>query len=346
VHADSLPWWDHPASFQHRRQITVSTGKDAVPAHYSVSVVLDHAKLVREDKSLPGGADLRVARWTGSSWIELDRLVGESGWNQAATQIWFALQKDLPAFSTESSYYLYYHSHAVVAAPDDPTRVYYYYSNFSDPEAFSRDWSVYTVNGQHIQYAVLSGALYKEDSNSRQTDRLPYINDKVVLTKTGEKVSGLYVRYSYRAGMAHSELDDDLFGVGLCSPDAEPAGFYAGITGKDDWFDGSERTPPAPAQSQAAAGYWRGDEIDHIAGFSSPLVYELKSRHTVVAVWTSSSLAMWLDGAFISAWPVGPVADNYFCFVSQGMPDFFIDELMLRRLVDSEPVASLGPEQP
>jgi len=131
----------------------------------------------------------------------------------------------------------------------------------------------------------------------------------------------------------------------LCSADAEPAGFYAGISGGDDWFDGEGVTPPPPAESRPAAGYWLGDEIDAVTDFSNNVELDRSRRHTVVAVWTGSSLAMWLDGALISTWPVGPQEENFFCFVSQGMPDLFIDELMLRRLVDREPVATLGPEQ-
>ena len=342
---EALPWWDHPAAFSHRRRITVSTANDAIGRRYTVSIPLDHAGLVREGESLPGGDDLRIARWSGGVWVELHRLVGGSGWNHEQTEIWFALQEPLAPFSTASNYFVYYGSREVLTAPEDPSQIYYYYSNFSSPEAFARDWTIYSVNQEPIEYAIVGGALYKGDQNSTQVERKPFINDKVVLTGTGEKARGLYVRYRYRPSPSRPELDDDLFGVGLCSADAEPAGFYAGITGRDDWYDGSEVTPAPPAESKAAAGYWRGAERDYSTDFSNRLQLDLRSGHTVVAVWTVSSLALWLDGSFISAWPAGPLEDGYFCFASQGMPDLFIDELMLRRLVDSEPVTELGPEQ-
>ena len=92
------PCWD--ANYAYRKKITITAGSADIPADYSVSVTLDHAALVSAGKSLASGDDLRVAHWDGSSWTELDRVLEPlSAWNDASTQIWFALVDPITASS-------------------------------------------------------------------------------------------------------------------------------------------------------------------------------------------------------------------------------------------------------
>jgi hypothetical protein len=103
-------WWD--SSYAYRKKITVSAGSESVPSGYSVSVTFDHAALVNavpSSKSLASGDDIRIARWDGSTWTELDRILDESSsWNNASTKIWFRTQAAISASGSDGNYYLYY----------------------------------------------------------------------------------------------------------------------------------------------------------------------------------------------------------------------------------------------
>ena len=100
------------AAWTLRKQITVTT-TTAASAGYSVAVLLDHASLVTAGKALASGNDVRVLYWTGSSWVELDRVLDAgSAWNGGTTTIWFKLQAAIGAASSDNNYYIYYHNSA------------------------------------------------------------------------------------------------------------------------------------------------------------------------------------------------------------------------------------------
>lgn len=100
-------WRDN---WDYRRQISVQA-RDAVPAGYSVGLQFDHAALVAAGRSLAGGEDVRVRYWTGTRLVELDRVVDPDplhGWNRNDTRVWFRLQAAIAGGATDANYYLYY----------------------------------------------------------------------------------------------------------------------------------------------------------------------------------------------------------------------------------------------
>jgi type II secretory pathway pseudopilin PulG len=97
------------ADFAYRRRITVTAGSAAIPAGYSASVAFDHAALVSAGKSLASGDDVRILHWTGTRWVELDRVRDiPAAWNTTTTRVWFRLQTSITASGSDGNYYLHY----------------------------------------------------------------------------------------------------------------------------------------------------------------------------------------------------------------------------------------------
>ena len=118
------------AAWTLRKQITVTT-TTAASAGYSVAVLLDHASLVTAGKALASGNDVRVLYWTGSSWVELDRVLDAgSAWNGGTTTIWFKLQAAIGAASSDNNYYIYYHNSAAGGPPADRSNVFLFADDF------------------------------------------------------------------------------------------------------------------------------------------------------------------------------------------------------------------------
>lgn len=150
------------AAFRYRRKLTI-TAQTAVPHEYSVLFTLDHATLCTDGKSLPSGRDVHVARWTGTTWIARDRVLGlESGWNEQATSVWFRPALPVPVGQDESNY-VYYGDPAASVPAEDPTRVFMFVEDFESGtlDRWTPDgagyWSVATDQARSGQHALKAG---------------------------------------------------------------------------------------------------------------------------------------------------------------------------------------------
>jgi signal peptidase I len=115
-------WWD--TDYMLRRRIDVTTSTATAPGGYTVPVVVDHADLVASGLSEVSGDDLRVLRWDGSTWLELDRILDDgSSWNAVDTTFLFRTNDPIAATST-STYWLYFSNTAAGTPPADPEFVY------------------------------------------------------------------------------------------------------------------------------------------------------------------------------------------------------------------------------
>ncbi len=116
-------WWDPDYDF--RQRIDVDTGSASAPGAYSVPLTFDHAALVSTGLATSAtGTDLRVVRWDGASWTELDRVLDDGGaWNGVATTIWFRTVDPIAAEDT-GTYWLYFGNDAPGPALEDPEAVY------------------------------------------------------------------------------------------------------------------------------------------------------------------------------------------------------------------------------
>ena len=121
-------WWDPDYPF--RQRIDISTTAAASPDGYTTSLTFDHAAMVTNGLSLADGSDLRVVRWDGAAWTELDRVLDEaSSWNQTTTTAWFQTQDPIPA-SSVISYWLYFGDLTPLAPLADPENVWSLYEDF------------------------------------------------------------------------------------------------------------------------------------------------------------------------------------------------------------------------
>ena len=115
-------WWDN--SYPFRQRIDVETTTEAAPGGYSVPVTFDHAALVQSGLSLADGSDLRLLRWDGSAWLELDRVLADgASWNAAATTVWFQTTEPI-AGAGRDTYWLYFGNGAPGPPAADPEGVF------------------------------------------------------------------------------------------------------------------------------------------------------------------------------------------------------------------------------
>lgn len=115
-------WWNPDYPF--RQRIDVNTDIAAAPGGYTVPVSIDHAALVSNGLSLPDGDDLRVLRWDGTSWTELDRILDEgSAFGTATTTLLFRTDDPIDPEST-ASYWLYFGDETPLLPPEDPEAVF------------------------------------------------------------------------------------------------------------------------------------------------------------------------------------------------------------------------------
>jgi hypothetical protein len=117
----------------------------ATPAGYSVFVTFDHAAWVEAGLSLANGRDVRVVRETGTTRVQLSRVVDpESGFNRADTTLWFPLHAGIAAGSTDTSYAIYFDHPNPGWPPSNPDNVF----RFAD--FFNRDNSTDIGNGWDV----------------------------------------------------------------------------------------------------------------------------------------------------------------------------------------------------
>ncbi|MFX1484807.1 MAG: DUF2341 domain-containing protein, partial [Promethearchaeota archaeon] len=118
-------------TYEYSKQVTIASGPEPVPAGYSTSVTIDHATLVAAGKSQIDGDDLRIVYWNGVSLIELDRILDfDSSWNSATTKIWFKIQNDIPASSSDDQYFIYYGNPTVTDPPKNHENIFQFYDGF------------------------------------------------------------------------------------------------------------------------------------------------------------------------------------------------------------------------
>ncbi|MDQ7840639.1 MAG: hypothetical protein RDU83_06380 [bacterium] len=159
--------------FFFRRRITVTAGT-AVPAGYSVPIVLDHAALVTAGKSLPSGNDVRIVYWTGSRWQELDRFnfnftTTPTAWNTTAVRLWFRLQAPIAAGASDTNYYLH---HGDLSAGSPPANADYVFLDYEDGSSLT-GWTrrdgcagTHSASADGFVFTASSGSCHYQFSKS------------------------------------------------------------------------------------------------------------------------------------------------------------------------------------
>ncbi len=120
-------WWD--AAYSKRVALLyMNDTANPLPAGTPIRVVFDHADLVATGTSLASGDDVRVVAYdaVADTNTEIPRFAAT--WNDARTEVVFALTSELPAGSIALGYWLYWDNAAATApatayAPPAPTQV-------------------------------------------------------------------------------------------------------------------------------------------------------------------------------------------------------------------------------
>lgn len=116
-------WWD--TAWGYRERIEVATTTTAAPDGYTLPLTFDHAAMVAAGEALASGDDVRVLRFDGSGWVELDRVLDEaSTWGAVDTTVWLRTEAPVAAGTTDVSYWLHHGNPAAGTPPADPARVF------------------------------------------------------------------------------------------------------------------------------------------------------------------------------------------------------------------------------
>lgn len=117
------PSWADPGS-PFRQRIDVDAATIDVPSGYTTSLTFDHAAMVSSGLSSAGGNDLRLWRYDGTSWSEIDRVLDESStWDSGVSTFWFRTSEPIAA-TTTVSYWLYFGNPTPSAPLADPNNVW------------------------------------------------------------------------------------------------------------------------------------------------------------------------------------------------------------------------------
>lgn len=108
--------------------------------------------MVQSGASLSSGNDVRIARWDGGSWTELDRVVAiGSAWNTGSTKLFFQSQTSVAAATTDTSYFIYFGYAGASSPPANADNVYEMFDDFSSPSLNTSKWATITPPGTSVQ---------------------------------------------------------------------------------------------------------------------------------------------------------------------------------------------------
>jgi hypothetical protein len=323
-------WWN--TNYGYRRQITiVNNAASMLDVGYSVYVTINTASLVSASKMLSDGNDLRVAYWSGSSWIELDREVIDMNGN--STQVWFKTQATIEVSGSDSNYYIYYGDPSAGSPPANKSNVYLWYDDFDradkpdiTTEAF---YSVKTGGGTwSIESNKLKNVGAAGDPNKLIINALGNVNSDVDMLVKMDVTS-------FAGG--------DLSRMGLsCCMDASPStgSGYCGLLHEDrntlDLLNDlrSWGTRGTYSWSLNTWYYMRFRVIDPTSKLGKVKVWQVGT--TEPNTWT-------VNGNFGSG-----TARNYgeIGFAGSRTTDTtYFDEILIRYITEPEPSASLGTEE-
>jgi hypothetical protein len=163
----TAPWWDPAWGYRLPVTVTNSSASAALPVHYSVRLTLDTSTLIAAGQMLPSCADLRALSFDGLVSSEIDRIVW--GCNTTQTEVWFALQRPIPAAGQDVGYYIYYGDPASGAPLADGMNVFLYFEDWEqDATHWTNAGGFDAGNTGTMGHSLVSGESYVSPSNSQK----------------------------------------------------------------------------------------------------------------------------------------------------------------------------------
>ena len=323
-------WWN--TNYSYRRQITIANNAPLIlGVGYSVYVIINTASLVSAGKMLSDGNDLRVAYWSGSSWIELDRDV--IGMNDSSTQVWFKTQVTIEVNGSDSDYYIYYGNPSAGSPPVNKNNVYLWYDDFDRADKLD-------ITTEASYSVKTGGGTWSIESNKLRNDGAAGDPNKLIITALGTVNTAVDMLVKIDVT---SFAGGDLSRMGLsCCVDASPStgSGYCSLLHEDrnsiDLLNDLRSWGTGGTYSWLLNTwyYMRFRVIDPTSKLGKVKVWQVGT--TEPDVWT-------VDGNFGSG-----TARNYgeIGFAGSRTTDTtYFDEILIRYITESEPSASLGTEE-
>lgn len=160
VGARLVGWWD--SNYNYRKKITITDNAAGLPSGYSVNLTIDTKTLVSNGKMLASGNDLRIVRFNGSSWVELDRET--LNMNTSSTQVWLKTQSAISSRDSDNSYYVYYGYSGAQTPPANRSRVYDFWDDFNDG-SLNPSWTFSQI-GEAVGSCIESGSVVTLNATS------------------------------------------------------------------------------------------------------------------------------------------------------------------------------------
>jgi len=280
---------------------------------------------------LSDGNDLRVAYWSGSSWIELDRDV--IGMNDNSTQVWFKILSTIEVNGSDSNYYIYYGDLSAGSPPANKNNVYLWYDDFDRADRLDitteASYSVKTGGGTwSIESDKLKNVGAAEDPNKLIITALGAVNTAVDMLVKIDVTSFAGGDLS-RMGLSCCMDANPSTGSGYCSLLHEDRNSLDLLNDLRSWG-----TSGTYSWSVNTWYYMRFRVIDPASKLGRVKVWQVGAAEP--GAWTVS-------GNFGSG-----TARNYgeIGFAGSRTADTtYFDEILIRYITELEPSASLGTEE-
>ncbi|MEW5854440.1 MAG: right-handed parallel beta-helix repeat-containing protein [Myxococcota bacterium] len=346
----AMDWWNPAYAFRAPVTITSTVG---LPNRYVITVDLDHAALVTAGKSLASGDDVRVVRWDGNSWQELDRDRSRlQAWNTADVRLEFRLQGSHPdPFESALEYWVYY---------GNPTAT-------SPPAA----WDNLYLAGDHFSDTNLSSTLVTDDNNAN----VEVVNGELVQTGDGSTsaaftvaladplpTSGFHFRHKARVQTLSGAASPEAKLMGVVSEDQAPQTANQSTENPRRRLVAYHRHDGRAfifyVNTSNAAIYWSGSAWGASASFATlPLgqdhVWELYSTGTSWQVVVTDANGAELTRTTPVPWSSvkAPASgDDLYLYFGEVYTDYYSATMTsgwvyLRPYVEPEPTTVLGAEE-
>ena len=336
------PWWD--AAWQFAARVTVSVGANPPFNGYAgYTARLDLAGLDPAHYQ-PDCDDLRIVHWNGTTNLELDRDLYQCG--NPGSHLWFRLQADIPASSSDGTYYLYYGNPSAGPPPADRSQVYLWWDDFStDPFASGRYTRTKAVD--------IHGDAYVAPSYDAANDRVTF--------NTGDNFTSDF--YVNAASLSNGEQDIliqvDHF-ANLSYPtdatDAIVARISALNTSSTHEYIHFSHGAYSPSPACAVDSWTNGERNSLCGGVAPPVYWSFNTTETWSWAVFDTTQRFWRQAGtiFDSPDPAGrPILlsgtvstpQSGYIGLAPSQSRGWWDNLLVRRYTEPEPAVSLGPEE-
>jgi len=325
--------------YDYRKSITIATGSEPVSTGYSTSLTFDHGALVSAGKSQADGDDIRIAYWNGSNWNELDRVLdSDSLWNIGNTKIWFQIQSDIPASSSDDHYYIYYGDSAANFPPNDHAKVFQFYDGFENGDLSA--WDAWNTGSAGDDISAVTNPPPNTGTYSARCEIDDVASPQAIVWENFADETSLLARTHIYLDPSFSISGGGHVTVMQYVDTSSGWRNQLSVTIRDDltlyvWNDIAGEAYGYGTTSTLSTGSW----------------YMLEIQATISD--TDGEVRLWLDGNLeidVSGKNIGTEGIDRYCAglywaSPQTEPNIvYADDAFLRQYVNPEPTTALGPE--